>query len=86
MGTIVVTEFVSLDGAMEDPGGSEGSERGAWTFEFDREEEGNKFKLDELRGAEAEPEVIVSAVSDYVSARVKVTCVTPLGEEVASTS
>jgi dihydrofolate reductase len=54
MGQIVVTEFVSLDGVMEDPGGSEGSEHGAWTFEFDRGEDGDRFKLDELREAEAQ--------------------------------
>jgi dihydrofolate reductase len=54
MGRIVVTEFVSLDGVMEDPGGSEGSGHGAWTFEFDRGEDGDRFKLDELRGAEAQ--------------------------------
>ena len=40
MGRIVVSEFVSLDGVMEDPGGSEDFEHGGWTFEFDRGEEG----------------------------------------------
>ena len=34
MGKIVVTEFVSLDGVMEDPGGAEGFEHGGWTFEI----------------------------------------------------
>jgi len=53
MGRIVVTEFVSLDGVMEDPGGSEDFEHGGWTFEIDRGEEGNQFKLDELREADA---------------------------------
>ena len=53
MGRIVVTEFVSLDGVMEDPGGSEGAKHGAWTFKFSRGEAGDKFKLDEARGAEA---------------------------------
>ena len=47
MGKIVVTEFVTLDGVMEDPGGAEDFERGGWAFQFDRGEEGNKFKLDE---------------------------------------
>jgi dihydrofolate reductase len=46
MGKIVVTEFVSLDGVMEDPGGAEGYEHGGWTFEIDRGE-GDRFKLDE---------------------------------------
>jgi dihydrofolate reductase len=53
MSRVVVSEFVSLDGVMEDPGGAEGFEHGGWTFEFDRGPEGNKFKLDELFAAEA---------------------------------
>src|SRR4029079_19041328 len=51
MGTIVVTEFVSLDGVFEDPGGAESYEYGGWTFEYDRGDDGNKFKLDELMDA-----------------------------------
>jgi len=54
MGRIVATEFVSLDGVMEDPGGAEGSKHGAWTFAVERGEEGDKFKLDELSEAEAQ--------------------------------
>jgi dihydrofolate reductase len=53
MGRIVVTEFVSLDGVMEDPGGAEGYKYGGWTFEFSRGEEGDKFKLDETRATAA---------------------------------
>src|SRR5829696_1254030 len=53
MGKIVVTEFVSLDGVMEDPGGSEDFKYGGWSFEFDRGDEGNQFKLDETLDAEA---------------------------------
>jgi dihydrofolate reductase len=53
VGRIVVTEFVSLDGVMEDPGGAEGYRHGGWTFEFDRGPEGDKFELDEALGAEA---------------------------------
>jgi dihydrofolate reductase len=52
MGRIVVTEFVSLDGVMEDPGGAEDFEHGGWTFEIDRGE-GDKFKLDETFASEA---------------------------------
>jgi len=52
MGKLVVTEFVSVDGVFEDPGGSEDYEHGAWTFEYDRGDDGNKFKLDELMEAE----------------------------------
>jgi dihydrofolate reductase len=54
MGKIVATEFISLDGVMEDPGGAEGFEHGGWTFEISRGEEGDKFKLDELNEAEAQ--------------------------------
>lgn len=53
MGKVVISEFVSLDGVMEDPGGSEGSRHGAWTFKFDRGPAGNQFKLDELMAADA---------------------------------
>ena len=53
MGRIVVTEFVSLDGVVEDPGGSEDFKYGGWSFEFDRGDGGNKFKLDETMDAEA---------------------------------
>jgi dihydrofolate reductase len=53
MGKIVVTEFVSLDGVMEDPGGSEDFEHGGWSFEYERGEEGDKFKLDETLASEA---------------------------------
>ena len=53
MGRIVVTEFISLDGVMEDPGGAEQFEHGGWTFEIDRGEEGNRFKLDETFASDA---------------------------------
>jgi dihydrofolate reductase len=53
MAQIIVTEFVSLDGVMEDPGGAESFEYGGWTFEIDRGEEGNAFKLDETLDSDA---------------------------------
>jgi len=53
MGKIVVTEFVSLDGVIEDPGGSEDFKYGGWTFEITRGDEGNKFKLDETMATDA---------------------------------
>lgn len=53
MGRIVVSEFVSVDGVMEDPGGSEGTRNAGWTFRFDRGTDGDTFKLDEVLGAEA---------------------------------
>ncbi len=54
MGKIVVTEFISLDGVIEAPGGGEDYRHAGWTFEIDRGEEGDKFKLDELVEAEAQ--------------------------------
>ena len=51
---IVVTEFVTLDGVMEDPGGAEGTPFGGWAFRFDRGDAGNAFKLDELLAADAQ--------------------------------
>ncbi len=53
MGRIVVSEFVSLDGVMEDPGGAEGYAQGGWAFRFERGDEGDRYKLDELTAAEA---------------------------------
>jgi len=54
MGKIVVTEFVSLDGVMEAPGGGESYRHGGWTFEIDRGEEGDAFKFDEVMEADAQ--------------------------------
>ena len=53
MGRIVVTEFISLDGVVEDPGGAEDFKYGGWSFEFSRGDEGDKFKLDEAMEADA---------------------------------
>ena len=55
MGKIAVTEFISLDGVIQAPGGGEDDfEHGGWSFEFDRGDEGDQFKLDELVEAEAQ--------------------------------
>jgi dihydrofolate reductase len=51
---LVVTEFVTVDGVMEDPGGAEGFDLGGWAFEFNRGPEGDKFKLDETLAAEVQ--------------------------------
>ena len=48
MGRIVVSEFVTLDGVMEDPGGAEGFAHGGWAFTFERGPDGDKFKLDKI--------------------------------------
>jgi dihydrofolate reductase len=50
---IVVSQFVTVDGVIEDPGGSENFERGGWAFQFDRGDEGDRFKLDEVMAADA---------------------------------
>jgi dihydrofolate reductase len=53
MGKIIVSQFITLDGVVEDPGGSEEFDRGGWAFNFDRGPEGDNFKLDEVMGSEA---------------------------------
>jgi dihydrofolate reductase len=53
MGRIVVTEFISLDGVIEAPGGGEDYKYGGWTFEIDRGDEGDQFKLDETMSSAA---------------------------------
>jgi dihydrofolate reductase len=53
MGKIAITEFMSIDGVIEDPGGSEDFKYGGWSFEFNRGDEGDKFKLNEVMEAEA---------------------------------
>jgi dihydrofolate reductase len=53
MGTVFVTEFLSLDGVMEDPGGAEGYRHGGWSFAFDRGSDGDEFKLAETLESEA---------------------------------
>src|SRR6185503_2762836 len=58
VGQVIVTEFISLDGVIEDPGGAEKGKTdfpyGGWTFEFDRGREGDEFKMRELRAADAQ--------------------------------
>jgi dihydrofolate reductase len=53
MGRIVVTEFVSMDGVIEDPGGAENYEHSGWSFRIDRGDDGNQFKLDETIATDA---------------------------------
>jgi dihydrofolate reductase len=50
---VVVSEFVTLDGVFEDPGGVEGFSHGGWAFGYDRGPEGDRFKLDEILEADA---------------------------------
>lgn len=53
MSKVVVSQFVTVDGVFEDPGGSERAERGGWALQFERGPEGDKFKLDEVMASEA---------------------------------
>ena len=53
MGRLVVTEFMSLDGVIEDPGGAEDFRYGGWSFEVDRGDEGDRFKLEEAIHSQA---------------------------------
>ena len=53
MGRIVVSQFTSVDGVIEDPGGAEDFDRGGWAFKFERGEEGDRFKMDEVMSADA---------------------------------
>jgi dihydrofolate reductase len=53
MGRIVVTEFISLDGVIEAPGGGEDFKHAGWSFKFNRGPEGDKFKLDETNASQA---------------------------------
>jgi dihydrofolate reductase len=53
MGRIVVTEYISVDGVVEAPSGTENFERVGWTDAFSRGPEGDQFKLDETRASDA---------------------------------
>jgi dihydrofolate reductase len=53
MAKVIVSQFITVDGVVEDPGGSESHERGGWAFDYDRGPDGDKFKLDEVMGSEA---------------------------------
>lgn len=55
MRKVVVSQFVTLDGVMEDPGGAEKDENGfgGWAFRFDRGDAGDRFKLEELMAADS---------------------------------
>lgn len=53
MGTLVVSEFISLDGVIDSPGDDSAFDRGGWAFRFDRGPDGSQLKFDELMAAEA---------------------------------
>jgi dihydrofolate reductase len=54
MAKLVFTEFITLDGVIEAPGGGEAFEQGGWAFKFNRGDDGDKFKFDELMASEAQ--------------------------------
>lgn len=53
MGRVVVSEFITLDGVYQDPGGVGEIDAGGWAFRFERGPEGDRFKLDEVMAAGA---------------------------------
>lgn len=53
MSKLVVSQFVTVDGVIEDPGGSEDFEHGGWSFKFERGDDGDKFKMDEVMASDA---------------------------------
>ena len=52
MRKVIVSEFVTLDGVMEDPGGAEGFKHGGWSFQFGSADQ-QQFKVEELFKADA---------------------------------
>src|SRR5215203_6492930 len=53
MGTIVISDNVSLDGVIQDPAGDEGFRHGGWVGLIKDRPELNKLALDEALGAQA---------------------------------
>jgi dihydrofolate reductase len=53
VGKLVVSQFITVDGIIEDPGGSEEFSRGGWAFQFERGEDGDRFKFEELMASDA---------------------------------
>jgi dihydrofolate reductase len=54
MGKLVVTQFVSVDGVFQDPGGVGEIDRGGWSFKAEHGEEFDQFKFDELMASDAQ--------------------------------
>ena len=52
MARLIVTEFITLDGVMEDPGGEEGHPHSGWVIDHMGPEQ-EQFKLDEALEAES---------------------------------
>jgi dihydrofolate reductase len=54
MGRLVVTVYISVDGVVEAPSGTEKFERVGWADDFSRGPEGNQFKVDETMASDAQ--------------------------------
>ena len=54
MGRIIVTEFISVDGVIDTPGGKGDFKYSGWTSEISRGEEGDKFKFEENVNSQAQ--------------------------------
>ena len=52
MRKVIVSEYVTLDGVMEDPGGAEGFKHGGWSFGFGGAEQ-QQYKFEELFACDA---------------------------------
>ncbi len=52
MRTLFVTEFISLDGVIDSPGGESGYKHTGWTFDIDEDPTMYEFKAEELQGTE----------------------------------
>jgi dihydrofolate reductase len=53
MGSLVITEYISVDGVVEAPSGTEPFERVGWTDDFSRGPEGDAFKFEETMASDA---------------------------------
>jgi len=54
MREIIVTEFISLDGVVEAPGGEEGFKHTGWTFDIESDPTMYEYKFEETREAGAQ--------------------------------
>jgi dihydrofolate reductase len=54
MGRLVVTEYISVDGVVQAPSGTEDFERVGWADDFSRGPDGNQFKVDETMASDAQ--------------------------------
>jgi dihydrofolate reductase len=53
VGKLIVTEFITLDGVVEDPGGAEGTPFGGWSIRFSAPGS-QEFKFEELQAGDVQ--------------------------------